>query len=140
MMRIIVLHGMKNTGKSATLNLLYGILVPALPALPLATSHGNRVVLGNPVQNDFSETLTYNSELLEFFTMGDYPKKLEVAIRDAANRNCKIFVCACSSLSTGLIAIMQQHRTGFISKTVSVKPNQQVIFNTADAQTILNLL
>jgi hypothetical protein len=135
MMRIIVLHGMQNTGKSKTLNLLYNMLVPAL-----AVSHGNRIVLGNPVQKDFSETVTYHGELIEFFTMGDYPKKLEIAIRNAANRNINVFICACSSHTPALIAAFQRYRTAFISKTVSVNNIQQVNFNTADAQTLLNLI
>ncbi len=134
-MRIIVLTGISNSGKTTTLNLLYSMLVPNI-----AQSHNNRVVLGNPVQNDFSETITYHNETVEFFTMGDYPKKLELAIRDAFYRNIDIFICACSGLSPVLINELQKHRTAFINKTVSIINTQQNIFNTADAQTIFSLL
>lgn len=126
---------MSNTGKTSTLNLLYGMLVPSS-----ATSHGDRIVLGNSTQGDFSETITYHRETIFFFTMGDYPKKLELAIRAARHKGVTTFICACSHFSPSLIAELQCNRTAFISKTVSVITWQQLTFNTADAQTIFNLL
>lgn len=126
---------MSNTGKTSTLNLLYNMLVPSL-----ATSHGDRIVLGNPTQGDFSETITYHKETIFFFTMGDFPKKLELAIRDARHKGVTTFICACSRLSPPLTAELQRNRTAFISKTVSVITSQQVTFNTADAQITLNLI
>jgi thymidylate kinase len=134
-MRIIVLHGMSNTGKSTTLNLLYNMLVPAL-----AQSHNNRVVLGNPVQNDFSETITYNNEMVEFFTMGDHPKKIELAIRKASYQKINVFICACSRHTPSLVSTFQRHRTVFVAKTFTVIHHQQMAFNTADAQTLLNMI
>jgi thymidylate kinase len=135
MMRIIVLQGIQNTGKSITLNLLYSMLVPSS-----AQSHNNRVVLGDPAQNDFSETVAYHNELIEFFTMGDYPKQLEMAIKNAANRKVNVFICACSRHTLSLIAAFQLYRTAFVSKTFTVISRQQIFFNTADAQTLLNMI
>jgi ABC-type transport system involved in cytochrome bd biosynthesis fused ATPase/permease subunit len=134
-MRIIVLTGISNSGKSTTLNLLYNMIVPNL-----GQSQNNRVVLGNPIQNDFSETLTYHNEIVEFFTMGDYPQPLRIAIRNAANRNTNVFICACSRLDNRLIQELQKHRTAFISKSVTINNLQELAFNTADAQTIFNLI
>lgn len=134
-MRILVLHGMSNVGKSTTLNLVYDLLIAAS-----ASSHGNRTVEGNPIYSDFSETLTYKGEVIEFFTMGDYPKSLEIAIRNAAHGKANVFICACSRLSGPLISILQLHRTAFINKNVSVIRRQQHVYNRADAQTIFNLI
>jgi ABC-type multidrug transport system ATPase subunit len=134
-MRIIILTGMSNTGKSTTLNLLYNLIVPKI-----GVSHGNRAVLGNPIQSDFSETINYQTDLLEFYTMGDYPQKLRLAIQHASKRNINIFICACSKLDSKLIHELQLHRTAFISKSISVNTMQQITFNTADAITILNLI
>jgi hypothetical protein len=110
------------------------MLVPSL-----AQSQNNRVVLGS-ASGDFSETLIYNNELVEFFTMGDYPKQLEMAIRSAAGRNVNIFICACSRHAPLLMAEFRRHRTAFIAKTFSANNDQRVIFNTADAQTLLNMI
>lgn len=135
MMRIIVLCGIENTGKSITLNILYNMLVPAL-----AQTNNNRTVLGNAAQNDFFETIIYRNQTVEFFTMGDYPSFLEKAIKNAASRQTDVFICACSKFSPALRATFQTHKTAFISKAVSVINHQQAIFNTSDAQLILNTI
>ena len=104
----------------------------------------HRKTLGNPVQCDFSETITYKDEKVFFYTMGDFPKELEHAMTEALNDNDKdkvtIFICACSLLTPALRILLQNNRTTLVSKTVSVIPNQQLAFNIADAQTILNLM
>ena len=124
---------MPNTGKTSTLTELYGMLVPTF-----AVSHGDRKVLNSV--GDFSETITLSSETVFFFTMGDYPKQLEIAIRNANHCKVSVFICACSHFSPSLIIELQKHRTAFISKSVSVIATQQNVFNTADAQTIYNLI
>ena len=134
-MRILVLTGISNSGKSTTLNLLYNMIIPNI-----GQSLNNRIILGDPIQNDFSETLSYHNEIVEFYTMGDYPQKLRIAIRNAAIRNTNVFICACSRLDNGLINELQKHRTAFISKTLTVVGTQQLVFNTADAQMIFNLI
>ena len=134
-MRILVLTGISNSGKSTTLNLLYNMIIPNI-----GQSLNNRIILGDPIQNDFSETLSYHNEIVEFYTMGDYPQKLRIAIRNAAFRNTNVFICACSRLDNGLINELQKHRTAFISKTLTVVGTQQLVFNTADAQMIFNLI
>jgi tRNA uridine 5-carbamoylmethylation protein Kti12 len=67
-MKIILLSGKPNTGKSTTLNLLYDKL----------TKNGvtniitNKSILGNPVQKDFECVVTYNNKNIAIFSMGDY--------------------------------------------------------------------
>lgn len=134
-MRIICLTGISNTGKTTTLNLLYDLLVARL-----ASSHNDRKPLGNPAQNDFQETVNYQNEVIEFYTMGDYPKPLELAIREAPGRGITIFICACSGFSDRLIDEFRRHRTAFISKTISVHKEQRIVFNQADARILLNML
>jgi len=105
-----------------------------------AQSQNNRVVLGNPQQNDFSETLTYHNETVAFYSSGDYPKRLEIAIRNAVNTKVDVFICACTRFSPSLLSLFQQNRTAFFSKTVSVSNQQQVASNTSDAQILLNAI
>jgi hypothetical protein len=134
-MRIICLTGISNTGKTTTLNLLYHLLVP-----DLATSRNDREVLGNPIQNDFWETVDYKQEVIEFYTMGDYPKALELAIREAPDRDVTVFICACSGFSERLINELRRYRTAFVPKTISVMEEQQGVFNQSDARILLNMI
>lgn len=134
-MRIIILIGINDTGKSQTLNLLYHQLITRG-----AQSHNDRVVLGDPAQNDFSETITWNNLKIRFFTMGDYPLYLRAGIIDAANANCDLLICACSRFTATLIGYFQQHVLQFVSKTVTLNAQQQNTINATDAQTILNLI
>ena len=91
-MKIILLSGKPNTGKSTTFNLLYDKL----------TQNGtknivvDKTVVGNPASKDFECVVKYNNKKnninVAIFTMGDYSKAfIDVLIKYA---NCDILVLA----------------------------------------------
>jgi len=87
-MKIILLSGEPNTGKTTTLNLLYDKI----------TQNGvkniidEKEVLGNPVQNDFQCVLSFNNKKIAIYSMGDYYGAfIEPLIKYA---NCDVLVLA----------------------------------------------
>jgi hypothetical protein len=91
-MRVIVLQGMPNTGKTRTLNLVYEMLVPNGGGVST-----NRKVIGNPVENDFSDIVIRGNQRIAFFTMGDYSTFLANAIYDYDQQGCDVLICALST-------------------------------------------
>lgn len=136
-MQIIVLQGMPNTGKTKTLNLVFDIMV--LNGGGVST---NRQVLGNPSQNDFSDIVKWNNQKVAFFTMGDYSTYLAKAIYDFNRQNCDILVCALSINTVKKRAnnALNKFNATRITKTVAPNQNAELAVNTADAQTISNLI
>lgn len=136
-MRIIVLQGMPNTGKTRTLNLVYDMLVPNGGGVST-----NRQVIGNPFQNDFSDIVIRENQRIAFFTMGDYSTYLANAINDYDRQNCDVFVCSLSTDTNKVRAnnALNQFNAIRINKTIAPNPTAELAINTADAQTIFNLI
>lgn len=136
-MRIIVLQGMPNTGKTSTLNLVYDILVPNGGGVST-----NRQVIGNPTQNDFSDIVVRGTQRIAFFTMGDYSTYLANAIYDYDRQGCDVLVCALSTNNAKVRAnnALNQFNTTPINKTIAPNATTELVINTADAQTIFNLI
>lgn len=135
-MKIIVLQGMPNTGKTRTLNLVSDLL---LQSVGIST---NRQVIGNPVQNDFSDIILWNNLKIAFFTMGDYSTYLANAIYDYNNQNCDVMVCALSTNTAKVRAnnALNNFNAIRINKTIAPNQNAEIAINTADAQTLYNLI
>jgi len=136
-MRIIVLQGMPNTGKTRTLNLVYNMLVPNGGSVST-----NRQVIGNPIQNDFSDIVIRGTQRIAFYTMGDYSTHLANAIYDYDRQNCDILVCALSTNTAKVRAnnALNQFSATRINKTVAPNATAELATNTADAQSIFNLI
>lgn len=135
-MRIIVLQGMPNTGKTRTLNLVFDLLIQNSGAST------NRQGIGNPTQNDFSDIVQWNNQRIAFFTMGDYSTYLANAIYDYHNRNCDVLVCALSTNTAKVRAnnALNKLSATRINKTIAPNQNAELATNTAEAQTIFNLI
>lgn len=135
-MRIIVLQGISNTGKTSTLNLVYNLLVPNGGG-----ASTNRQPLGGD-PNDFSDIVIRGNQRIAFYTMGDYSAYLANAIYDYDHQNCDILVCALSTNTAKVRAnnALNQFNTTRINKTIASNRNNPTTENTADAQTIFNLL
>lgn len=135
-MRIIVLQGMPSTGKTSSLNLVSDLL---LQSTGIST---NRQIIGNSVQNDFSDIIQWNNLRIAFFTMGDYSTYLANAIYDYNNQNCDVMVCALSTNTAKVRAnnALNNFNATSIDKTIAPNQNAEIAINTADAQTIFNLL
>lgn len=135
-MRIIVLQGTRNTGKTITLNIVYDIV------LQNGGVSSNRQVIGNPTQNDFSDIVLRGNQRIAFFTMGDYSTYLANAIYEYDRQNCDVLVCAISTNTPKVRAnnALNQFTTTRINKTVTPNSTLELAINTADAQTIFNLI
>lgn len=135
-MRIIVLQGMPNTGKTITLNLVYDTV------LQNGGVSTNRQVIGNPTQNDFSDIVLRGNQRIAFFTMGDYSTYLANAIYDYDHQNCDVLVCALSTNTAKVRAnnALNKYNATRINKTIAPNATSELATNTADAQTIFNLI
>ena len=135
-MRIIVLQGMPNTGKTRTLNLVYDMLVPNGGGVST-----NRQPLGGDPR-DFSDIVVRGTQRIAFFTMGDYSTYLANAIYDYDRQGCDVLVCALSTNNAKIRAnnALNQFNTTRINKTIAPNATAELATNTADAQTIFNLI
>lgn len=135
-MRIIVLQGMPNTGKTRTLNLVYDMLVPNGGGVST-----NRQPLGGDPR-DFSDIVVRGTQRIAFFTMGDYSTYLANAIYDYDRQGCDVLVCALSTNNAKVRAnnALNQFNTTRINKTIAPNATTELVTNTADAQTIFNLI
>lgn len=133
-MRIIVLQGLPNKGKTITLGILWNII----------TNNGgnsiNRQSLNS--SNDFSDIVIINNQRVAFYTMGDYSNSLANAIYDYANQGCDILVCALSTNNSKVRAnnAINQFNTTRRNKTIASTQTTEQQANTTDAQWILNLI
>src|SRR3954466_6732641 len=88
-MRILALIGPSNCGKTATLNIVYNIVVQQGGVSTMFQPQG-----GNP--KDFSDVVNWNGRSIAFFTMGDFSGRLIEAIQEFGDQNCEVLVCACN--------------------------------------------
>lgn len=135
-MRIIVLQGTPNTGKTSTLNLVYDMLVPNGGGVST-----NRQPLGGD-PNDFSDIVVREMQQIAFFTMGDYSTYLANAIYDYDRQGCDVLVCALSTNTAKVRAnnALNQFNVTRINKTITPNATAELATNTVDAQTIFNLI
>jgi hypothetical protein len=86
-MRIIVLQGLPNRGKTTTLNSVWNLLCPN------GQNSTNRQPLGGD-RNDFTDIVIRGEQRIGFYTAGDNSTLLARAIMDhGSNQLCDVFVC-----------------------------------------------
>lgn len=136
-MRILVLQGMPNTGKTRTIDLVWEELTKT-GGVGIST---NRKVEGNPVENDFSDIVMIGNRKIAFFSMGDYSNYLSEAIYYYLYQGCDMLICALStnSLKQNANKALNKYNAIRIDKTVDYT-NTQVATNIADAQAILKMI
>jgi hypothetical protein len=134
-MRIIVLQGMPNTGKTSTLNLAYHMLVSLN-----GNSTNKRPYGGDP--NDFKDIILWNNQKIGILSMGDQSTFIANEIRDFNQQNCDVVVCALSTNDSKVRAnnALNQYNTTRINKTIAIHTNEELLTNASDAQTIFNLI
>lgn len=89
-MKTIALRGPSSSGKSSTLNLVYDELINNLGAIVL----NPKIVVGNPIYNDFESVVSYKSKKIAFYTMGDYAGKTIEAIEKFKALSVDILIIA----------------------------------------------
>lgn len=132
-MRITVLQGLHNTGKTSTLIIVWNLL------LQNGGVSTNRQPLGGD-SNDFSDIVVRGNQRIAFYTMGDYSTYLANAIYEYDSQNCDVIVCALSTNNASIRAnnAINQFNNTRINKTiVNVQASEQQA-NITDAQRIFS--
>lgn len=134
-MRIIALQGPSNKGKTSTFNILHKIIL----------DHGGVSTNKQPYggdKKDFIDTVLYNNLRIGILSMGDQSTPIAKEIWNFYNQNCDLVICA---LSTGTPKVRANNALNHfnatrIQKTIAPNVNAELAVNTADAQTIFNLI
>ena len=92
-MRVIILHGAHNSGKTTTFNLLYDELLKK-GAKPLTIRHEL------PARDDFECILEYKEKRVALFSLGDYMFAIGSAVGYYTKEECDILVVAHSLKNT----------------------------------------
>jgi hypothetical protein len=112
-MKIIVLTGQSNKGKTSALRLVYEKIISA---------NGGKgkdfKTEGNPIQGDFSDVQSYKGKKIAFFTMGDYDKHLVAAINKYTAQQCDLLVCACNDVHFWIFDQMDKDAYKAVEKTI----------------------
>lgn len=126
-MKVIVLNGVANTGKTTTLNLLYNLITPDTPATNLG--------------EDDKYTFTYKGKTISITTPGDGEKDIQNNIDYAQDENCDILVTASRTRGYGRKLLSEQFKDiHFIKKNVADQQEQDLVNKTqaADLQAIID--
>jgi hypothetical protein len=135
-MKIIVLQGMPNKGKTTTLNKAWDILCKENGG-----NSTNRKQLGGD-RNDFSDIVIFNEQCIAFFTMGDYSTALARAINNYLNQGCDVLIYALNinTLKVRANNAINQFPNARIDKLLSNNTLTEEQANESDARRIFNLL
>ena len=125
-MKVIVLNGVANTGKTTTLNLLNNLINPDTPATNLG--------------EDDKYTFTYKGKTISITTPGDGEKDIQNNIDYAQDENCDILVTASRTRGYGRKLLIEQFKDiHFIKKNVADQQEQDVNKRqAADLQAIID--
>lgn len=136
-MKIIVLQGLPNTGKTETLNLVYQILTPN----PQNVISWRSI---NPNTRDFEAVFLYHGQRIGIYTEGDYSNRLANAIWRYAEIPCDYFICALSTNTPKIRAnlAINNFRNERIDKEIAMQRNRNAmdVSNQRDAERIIHLL
>ncbi|PKP27934.1 MAG: hypothetical protein CVU02_02380 [Bacteroidetes bacterium HGW-Bacteroidetes-19] len=137
-MKIIVLQGKRNSGKTTTIWYVRDLII---------NNNGNSkelIVFGKQshYEDDFSDVIDFNNLKIGMFSMGDLSNNLSQAIYKFANKGCDVVICALS-LSGSKIRANQAINTYIatrVDKTIEHNKDLRTQVNRMDAQTIFNLI
>jgi hypothetical protein len=134
-MEIIALIGIKGSGKTQTLNILYQFLLyTGWTQVP-----GHFRDLGN---DDFIDVLTNGQKLLGIVTQGDYSRKVPLYLGTLHSAGCYKSVCACTSGKVGVAKAIRAYTAHtFVPKSLAITPPSDVrTVSYTDARTLLALI
>lgn len=125
-MKVIVLNGVANTGKTTTLNLLNNLINPDTPATNLG--------------EDDKYTFTYKGKTISITTPGDGEKDIQNNIDYAQDENCDFLVTASRTKGYGKELLREQFKDIlFIEKNTADQQEQDVNKHQAlDLQAIID--
>lgn len=132
-MNIIVLLGPSSCGKTTILNLVYNLLL-----LQGGVSTNKQQLGANP--NDFSDIVLWKGKKIAFYTMGDFPNPLVMAIRDYFSQNCNTLICACNNRLTPPLEEFTKHNTTRINKNQESNQGLHLTIDNSFANNIFSVL
>lgn len=117
-MKVIVLNGVANTGKTTTLNLLNNLINP-----------------DNPITDgkDHRRTFTYKGKTISITTPGDGKEHIHDNIDYAQNKNCDILVTASRTRGAGKDMLREQFKHNLLCIEKNVDYQQRDLVNEAQA-------
>jgi hypothetical protein len=134
-MKIIVIKGKSNCGKTAALHLVYEKIILVNGGKGTDFKH-----VGAVNQRDFSDVLPYKGKKIAFFTMGDFEKDLMDAIKKYTAEHCDILVCACNDEHFGIFNQMNKDAYQSVEKTICSGSMPAFEANLYDCYRILEII
>ncbi len=138
MNRIIALRGRGNSGKSATIRLLYDLLV----------QNGYQQINSNFKVDggDFIAIFSKNGQLIGVTSSGDTYDLVHDSLQELINASCNICICACRTFdrvppgTNAAIIEFTNYENQFIEKTVDDNEATQRTTNGRDAQNLFSAI
>lgn len=142
-MKVIMLVGRNNCGKTITLNMVYqDVLKTGGISITGKTPLGDQrpTTPQNFLRNDFSDTVSFQGKKVTFYTMGDFAYGVADAMREYNNQGVDILVCACNEkLKKPFLEIENYDKEIILKKLASATTSEQKA-NTDDAKQIYSLI
>jgi RNase adaptor protein for sRNA GlmZ degradation len=141
-MKLVVLTGNANRGKSSTLRIVYDVL----QQLGFNVTDNILKRLGSAEQNDFIDIVLNNDAKVGIATMGDYEEKCKECIeeetvqglyRQLVNVNCTIIILACNVKLSKAIEFLKEYDAIVFNKQESKNHNDFKRLNSSDALKIV---
>lgn len=137
-MRIIVLQGKPNSGKTTTIWYVRDLILK---------NGGNSIrlnVFGEQVlyKDDFSEKIVFNNLKIGIFSMGDLSNNLSKVIYEYAGKDYDVLVCTLSLYGSKKRAnqAINTYDAVRVDKTIENNRDLRKQVNLSDAQTIFDLI
>jgi hypothetical protein len=116
-MKIIVLTGQKDCGKTATLHFVHEKLIVS-GEKPTCFER-----VGGPTYRDFCDVVMYQNNIIAVFTAGDTKDIVEKSMKYGEQKGCSVLICACNTVFSGASDMIEQIRSNpentVIEKTIS---------------------
>ena len=110
-MKIIMLSGEHDCGKTTTLNLVYGSINPQQTVIIEEKKNINEM-------KDFECIIKYKGKKIAFFTLGERAIRLIHAFEKYAGKQCDVLVCACNTSLKLPYWHIKKHPHTIINKTM----------------------
>ncbi|MTK53450.1 hypothetical protein [Paludibacter sp.] len=131
-MKIIMLSGPSDSGKTSTLNLVYNALLSNG-----GVSLSKHKLGGDP--NDFYDIVTYQGQRIAFYTMGDYARCLIDAMKNYST-SADVLICACNNHFVLPYKSIRHYPHQIVQKTVANSKSLHNSVNQSDANLIISLI
>jgi len=134
-MRIIILEGSGDVGKTSTLNLLYYDIISEGAVMSPRTPLGGDA-------NDFESIGDLNGEKIAVYTMGDFSSTLRTAIYKYSALGVDILICAINTNSKMAWANSAINHFSHVrhQKTTTAIISTRSVVNRADASILFSLI